>query len=167
MSKEISLTQGKVAIVDDADYKRLSRWKWYAAKHHNIWYAVRHSPSKNSKRKTIHMHRLILCLKSGDPRESDHRNHDGLNNQRRNLRIATRAQNIRNQRPQKRTSSRFKGVCWDRHAAKWLARIRVEGRLINLGHFVSEIDAAKTYDAAACKYFSEFARMNFGANDDC
>ena len=167
MSKEISLTQEKVAIVDDEDFDWLNRWKWCVCKGPNTFYIVRNSSRKTGKRKTILMHRLILGLKPGDPRQCDHKDHNGLNNQRHNLRCATRAQNQHNQKPYKGTSSQFKCVCWHRGAGKWAARIRVNGQSIHLGLFTSEIEAALAYDKAALRYYGEFANMNFGANYDC
>ena len=129
-----------------------------------MWYAARHSSRKNGKQTTIQMHRLLLGLKPGDSRESDHKDGNGLNNRRNNLRIATRAQNQHNQRPQKGTS-RFKGVCWHRDAAKWQAQIQIERRKIHLGYFDSEIEATRAYDAAARNHFGEFARLNFRIGD--
>ena len=162
MMKQIKLTQGKFAIVDDADYKWLSQWKWYAFKnYYHIWYAVRKSPRKNGKQTTIWMHRKILGLKRGDPCECDHHNGNGLDNRRSNLRIATRAQNNRNQRPRKGGTSIYKGVSWDWRNTKWLVHIRINGRVTHLGYFDNEVEAAQVYDKAAKIFFGGFARTNF------
>ena len=162
MSKQIPLTQGKFAIVDDEDYEQLSCHKWYAFNHHCTFYAVRGSSRQKGKRTIIFMHREILGLGFGDQRQCDHRNGNGLDNGKTNLRMATSTQNNQNRRPRKGTSSRFKGVYWDRGRAKWRAKIRINGPQINLGRFDSEIDGAKAYDAAAVAAFGEFARINFG-----
>jgi hypothetical protein len=88
-SKEIPLTQGKVAVVDEEDFDRLNKHKWYACKNGNTFYALRKS-NVNGKRLTILMHREILGLKPGDP-GVDHRDGNGLNNRRKNLRLASHA----------------------------------------------------------------------------
>jgi len=155
MSKLISLTQGKVALVDDADFEWLNQWKWHACKGTRTYYAKRESP-------TILMHREILGLKFGDGIETDHRNGDGLDNRRENLRKCTNAENCHNRvHLCSRKSSIYKGVNWDKRKQKWQARTRYEGKSIFLGYYDSEIDAARAYDRAALKYFGEFAKPNF------
>jgi hypothetical protein len=106
------------------------------------------------------MHNLVLP----DVKKPDHRDGDGLNNTRANLRSATRSQNAMNRRKQKGTSSRFKGVSWNKREQKWKVKIMFNCRVINLGSFDSEKAAARTYDAAAKKYFGEFAKLNFPQN---
>ena len=160
--KQIQLTQGKVAIVDDADYERLNKHKWYAKKGRCIWYAMRNGPRVNGKRQTIWMHREILGLKYGDKRQGDHRNHNGLANWRDNLRMCTSLQNKQNGNPSINGSSKYKGVYWHKRDHKWMARITVNGHRIYLGSFDSEIVAAHAYDAAAREYYGEFAMPNFG-----
>jgi len=164
MSKKIQLTKEKVAIVDDGDYEWLNQWKWHSEKGRNTYYASRTSSRKNGKRTTIRMHREILQPPVG--MDVDHIDLDGLNNQRSNLRIASKTQNLQNQRPHRVyakhiVSSQFKGVYRGRDEAKWCARIQVERRRISLGLFVSEIDAAKGYDEMSRKYFGKFGRTNF------
>ena len=154
--KMIPLTQGKVAIVDDCDFDWLSQRKWYAQKIRNSWYACR-----NEHPHKILMHREILGLKYGDAIKCDHRNGNGLNNQQYNLRNCTHAENIRNQKLQKRNkSSAYKGVYWNKKYKKWYAQIRVNGCLKRLGQSNDEIEAAKIYNIAAKRYFGEFARLN-------
>lgn len=107
----------------------------------------------------ILMHREILGLIAGSP-DGDHRDGDGLNNRRNNLRVVTKSQNQMNQQ-KIRGNSRFKGVCWDKSRGKWLATIRFERKSYNLGRFNNESDAACAYDKKAQELFGEFARLNF------
>ena len=163
--KHIPLTQGKVAIVDDEDFDWLSQWKWCAVKGKTTYYASRNvylgGGRKSPKYNFIIMHRLILGLKKGDSRECDHRNHNGLDNQRHNLRICNRGQNMRNARPSRNKSSKYKGVSWHNQAGQWRARIKDEGIETHIGHFCNEVDAAKAYDAKAKDIYGEFAYLNF------
>ncbi len=157
MSKQIPLTQGKVAIVDDADFEWLNQWKWYACKKHYCWYAVR-TQWQDGKNKQIQMHREIL--KPLADMQTDHKDGNGLNNLRNNLRVATGSQNQHNQKPRKATS-KYKGVHWHQGEAKWHAQIRMDKQQCHLGVFVCEIEAARAYDAAAVVAFGEFAYTNF------
>ena len=159
--KEIPLTQGKVAIVDDEDYNWLSQWRWCAHKGRRDFYAVRNSYCSSGKRIILPMHRQILGLGFGDSREGDHKNHNTLDNRRKNIRIAQRFENARNTIPQKQCTSIFKGVHWNKNAGKWQSQISVANRLIHLGYYVFEELAALAYDLAAMKYHKEFASFNF------
>ncbi len=152
----IPLTQGKFAIVDAADYEWLSQWKWYAHKGHTTYYAVHH-PSATTK--LILMHRLILGVP--DHLLVDHINRNGLNNTRKNIRPCTHAQNIRNQGPTRNSSSKYKGVSWNKADKKFLAAISCERKTYYLGSFKDEIEAAKAYYKKAKQLFEEFAYLNF------
>ena len=153
--KHIPLTKGKFAIVDDQDLYRLQIYKWYFS---NKGYACR-SDYSHGKKKTVFMHSMII--QCNDDHQPDHKNLNKLDNTRRNLRIATRTQNQGNKAKKSGCSSRFKGVSWDKKLNKWRARIKQGSKLIYLGNFISEIDAAYSYDLAAKKYFEEFANLNF------
>ncbi len=157
--KLISLTQNKVAFIDDEDFDRLSKFKWHAKEWHNTWCAARNIPRANGKQTLIRMHWEILRPPRG--MDTDHKDHNGLNNQKSNLRIATRAENMRNMQKRKGCTSQYKGVCWHRRSAKWRAYITVKGRQISLGHFDSEEEAAFAYDMKAHELFGEFALTNF------
>jgi len=157
--REILLTKGYIAFVDDEDYDYLSQFKWYAQlKGHRI-YAVR-SIKIDGKWTKILMHREIMNAQPGE--EVDHIQHDVCcNNCKSNLRLCTSSQNAMNRRVRQGTSSRYKGVCYHKAAKKWRAQIEVDGKNTHLGLFTNEFDAACTYDAAAKKLFCEFALLNF------
>ena len=156
--KEIILTKGQVALVDDADYEWLMQWKWHVHKSGGGFYAVR-AEWDGEKQHIVHMSRVILDAPRG--KEVDHKNHCTLDNRRCNLRICTKSQNQHNQIKQKRsTSSVYKGVYWDRGGNRWQSRIKINGHSIYLGNFCSESEAALIYNDAAIKYHGEFAKLN-------
>jgi hypothetical protein len=160
--KQICITRGLVALVDDCDFESLSKFKWCASKGNSTFYAVRKERTEGNGRTTVKMHRQILGLSKGDGIYVDHRNHNGLDNRRENLRACTLSQNSCNQHIQIRPkSSQYKGVCWDNKRNKWRALIAVNRKRIYLGWFTSEIEAAKAYDQAAVKHHGEFAYVNF------
>lgn len=159
-TREIPLTQGKVALVDADDYERLAQFNWYALYSPSGFYAVRKSPTVNGKRTMIIMARVILDAESG--LMVDHISGDTLDNRRSNLRFATRAENGANRISGTRlTSSCYKGVTWNAKQSKWQAQICANGKKTYLGIFADEIAAAHAYDTAARTHFKEFARPNF------
>src|SRR5437660_1239073 len=131
----IQLTQGFVALVDDADYDRVSAYKWHVKRNRNNgMYAATTLPRvKGESRKKLWMHRFIKGVT--DPKvKVDHEDHNGLNNQRENLRKCVSGENQGNQR-KLRGSSQFKGVSWNRNAGKWEAGIGIHGKRVYLGQF--------------------------------
>ena len=154
--KTIQLTQGFVALVDDADFERVSTHRWCANRNRHTVYAYR-----QENKRTVYMHRFI-CGVTDRKVKVDHEDHNGLNCQRYNLRVATTSQNNMNQcKRSDGLSSRFKGVCWHKRYGKFQADIRLNGKSKFLGMFVNELDAALAYDAAAREHFGEFALCNF------
>jgi len=157
--KKIKLTKGYFALVDDEDFDYLSQYKWSLQRSKTKLYAKRFI-RKAGKKTCISMHRCLLKVEASTI-QVDHRDGNGLNNQKHNLRLATNKQNARNsKKPKGEFTSKLKGVGRSRKS-KWRARITVNGRDIYLGTFHTEIDAGKAYDNAAKKYFREFAKLNF------
>ncbi len=163
--KEIPLTQGKIALVDDKDFKKILGHTWFAVQKGRTgdnWYAATQiaKPYPGRRQKTLYMHHLILPPRFGFL--TDHRDRNGLNNQRRNLRYCTRMQNRINCRKNINASSHFRGVSWHKLNRKWVSVIRHEGHLYHLGFFDSEIEAAKTYDRKALELRGSIeAKINF------
>lgn len=156
--KKIKLTQGQVALVDDEDFEWLNQWKWYALKDHLTFYAVRKSSMVNRQtRQLIRMHRIILDSQNGEL--VDHKDHNGLNNQRSNIRPCTQSQNHQN-RISRVGTSRFKGVSWRKGRNRWLVNIATGDRKRYVGMFKNELDAAMAYNSIAAELFGEFARLN-------
>lgn len=156
--KQIPLTRGQLALVDDADFEAMSAFKWYATKIGNTFYAVRVVTGENGKRKMIYMHRLIIGA-ACDGLQVDHADMNGLNNQRDNLRACTRSENQRNRSTDRNNTSGFKGVSWDKNRGKWRAYIRLNGKERHLGRFADAAEAYAARCAAAVELHGEFARM--------
>jgi hypothetical protein len=154
--KEIKLTRGFTAVVSDEDFELVNAYKWHAFVGKSNVYAKRTSIIDHTD---IWMHHFILGV-TDKHTKVDHEDHNGLNNQRRNLRIATNQQNLFNQRVSSSNTSGYKGVCWKKDRCRWVAMIRLNGKLIHLGYFVVIEEAAKAYDAASLKYFGKFAFTN-------
>lgn len=152
--KTIPLSQGKVAIVDDADYEWLSQWKWSLC--NSKGYAIRRE-RVGSRRLMIRMHRLVTQALPGEL--VDHINGDTLDNRRDNLRICTIIESNRNRGKASGKTSRFLGVY--RKGNRWVAQIGIGRRYTTIGCYEAEEDAAHAYDSAARDAFGSFARLNF------
>jgi len=159
--KEIPLTQGRVALVDDEDYEWLNQWKWCAYKHRYTFYAHRCVWNKG-KKITMKMHREILGLILKDGKVGDHKDRNGLNNQKDNLRIVNNSLNGYNCKMQTSNTSGYRGVnhC-EKQYGYWRVRIGVNRQRIECGMFKNILDAAKVYDKAAIKYYGDNAILNF------
>lgn len=154
--KELKLTKGKISLLDDEDYvKALEAGKWCVSG--GYAYNRRHGL----------LHRFLLGFPKGTQgvkgRSSvqvDHINHDKLDNRRDNLRVASITENARNKSVTTNSYTRLKGAHFDSYNQHWMARIRVDGRLVYLGVFETDVDAAAAYNKAATYYFGEYAKLN-------
>ena len=155
---------GRAALVDDPDFDLVMQHSWYC------WERIRnnrvHGPQAiapimiDGQRTTIKMHRLIVSQYASWAR-IDHENHNGLDNQRRNLRDGSAGKNERNRIVEGRGSSRYKGVYWHKASGKWQAYITCDGKRQHLGLHLTEEDAARAYDETALMLFGEYALLNF------
>lgn len=144
--KEIVLTQDKVALVDDNTFEMLNKFKWFAQKSDNTYYACRMLPRINGKHPQIKMHHVVI----GKPPKgfkTDHKNGNGLHNFKNNLRHVTNRQNCQN-RKNANDSSQYPGIYWHKQREKWCARIWSNGKMNHLGYFKVEINAFNAYKRA-------------------
>lgn len=155
---EVPLSQGYVAIVDAADAERVLAHKWHARQNGRNVYAIR-EVRRNGKRTRLLLHKFLTGFE-----RTDHRNGNGLDNRRLNLREVTTGENLQNSRRRLDNSSGFKGVSWHKGHDKWRAYIAVSGqRPRHLGYYSTAEEAACAYDAAARELHGEYATVNFPA----
>ncbi|MGC2102051.1 MAG: AP2 domain-containing protein [Candidatus Sulfotelmatobacter sp.] len=159
--REIPLTQGKVALVDEEDYERvMAVGSWRADLNCRHWYAKGSVKLSTGEYYSLPMHRFIMGLEKGDSRKVDHKDRvNTLDNRKSNLRV-TLDQNSQNMGLPKHNTSGFKGVCWNKHMEKWQAFIQVKSKKIYLGHFPNLELAAQIYDSAATELHGDFAVTN-------
>lgn len=152
----IRLTQGKFAIVDEEDFQRANEYHWSAKKIGNVWYACR-CDMVNGVNKTQFLHRFIM---NADAEIIDHKNCDGLDNRKCNLRPCTFAQNGMNKRGKQNRKIEYKGV-HSTGKSKFEATISTNKKTIHLGTYTTTVEAAMAYDTKAKELFGEFACLNF------
>ncbi|MFH1370520.1 MAG: HNH endonuclease [Planctomycetota bacterium] len=157
--RKIYLGEGKFTIVEPQDYYRFNVFNWCPEEKGPNTYAARVVGAPKKRTTVVSLHREIMNHPAGFL--VDHKNGDGLDNRRANLRLATRSQNSCNSRKRANTTSQFIGVSFHKQRRRWVAVIKYKGGKKWLGRFVNEIEAAKAYDEAAKKYHGEFARLNF------
>lgn len=164
-TREIQLTRGQVAVIDESDAELVGQYRrWQALHTPRGWYAVSRERLSDRRRVTLYMHRLIMGQSYGDGVLVDHRDGNGLNNRRANLRRANNAQNCRNRKPH--SQARYKGIYQAQDDKnKWCAHISVNGCKVHLGRFNYPEEAARAYDHRAMKEFGEFAYLNFPPPD--
>jgi hypothetical protein len=155
--KEIKLSQNLVTQIDDEDYEYLNQFKWSAFKDKNTFYAVR-CFNQNGVTSFKRIHRIIMKI-TDSKIKIDHKDGNGLNNQKSNLRICTIGQNNSNRRPAKNKKlSIYLGVYKEYN--RYTAYIRHNKKREKIGSYSSEVEAAKAYNSKALEYHKEFARLN-------
>lgn len=152
--KELLINKGKIVLVDDEDFDKVSSLTWYCT--HN-GYAI-NELIRNKKRTRTLMHRMLLDC----PAEKiiDHINSNKLDNRKENLRICSRAENNRNLKIHSKNTTGYKGVHFFKKLNKYQAYISVNYSRINLGYFKLAKDAAMAYNKAAIELHGEFAKLN-------
>lgn len=165
LGKNARKYKGYVALVDDEDFEELNQFSWCAVRggqwsySQDNFYAVRAKLCSDGVQRVVRMHRELLNASKGAI--IDHINHNSLDNRRENLRFCTCTENLHNSRPSKYGTSKFKGVHRGSSYRKWCACIKIDSKVIKLGRFIDELEAAKAYDVAAKEHFGEFAYLNF------
>lgn len=158
--KEIKLSQNKITLVDDEDYNYLNQFNWYANERDYTFYALRNK-WENGKLEIVFMHREILKLIKGDGKIGDHKDRNGLNNQRYNLRIVSPSVSMLNRKKNKNNTSGYKGVSWNKNAKKWIVHVGFNGKDIYCGLYIDPTEAATVYDKEIFKYHGKDAILNF------
>lgn len=157
---------GAVVKVDDIDYKWLNQWRWHACLSGNLIYARRTECIPGGDTNSIMMHRLIMNIQDSSI-FTDHIDHNGLNNQRSNLRLATNSQNGANRRKGTGLTSKYKGVCINtrynedrtKKYTRYQAVFTLNGKQL-IKMFKKEEDAAMWYNEMAIKHRGEYALLN-------
>lgn len=155
---KIKLTKNQFTIISNKDHKRVSKYKWFCSKQRKCFYARR---TNYPDKKVIYLHRFIMRVLNKKI-QIDHKDGNGLNNTRKNLRLCTSGQNAMNKSITLGISktSKFKGVQLNLRNMRWISVINFNRKLIHLGTFDSQKEAAIKYDKSAVKYFGKFAKTN-------
>jgi len=160
----IDLGDGRVALVDEEDFEEIARHTWRPLWSGSAWYVAR-SAKTGGRWQNVFMHRVITHAPRGV--QVDHRNGDGLDNRRENLRLASSQQNARNRKHRSDSRLPFKGITFDPRSRfrPWRARITVAGANTASRSFATAEEAAREYDRMARERFGVFARLNFTAGE--
>lgn len=141
----------KIVLVDDDDYEKVSIHRWYVSYNKDNNFYI-----KSTRKKSFFIHRFIMGLEKGDKRVVDHKNHNTLDNRKKNLRICTVAENSRNRKIQKNNTSGFNGVSYFKNLKLWTVKIRLNKKYMHLGYFKTSQEASKVYNKKAKELFGEF-----------
>jgi len=157
--REILLTKGKVAIVDDEDFEEVNKHKWYCMPHRNTFYACRHGGNYS----IINMSHQIMG--NVDGKVIDHINRNGLDNRRCNLRFCSVSENCRNKKLNSNNTSGFRGVHWDLKCKKWVVQVQSNYTVVYRALFDDKVEAAMDYDRKARELFGDFVVLNFPSKE--
>lgn len=147
--KSIELSGGQIALIDDCDFDAISRYRWFSISGRHTSYAATSIRGLGKRGGTIiRMHRLIMGVCWQHRVGVDHKDGNGLNNQRHNLRICDTSTNLHGVMRGPRGTSQYRGVSWSKSAKRWEVRLSVRGKRIVIGYYESETEAASAYDAA-------------------
>lgn len=158
MVKELCAGKNHITLVDDEDFEYLDQWFWSFDRRYVYRKEYLGMDGGKQKYKKIYLHRLIMNTPEGF--DTDHINHDKLDNRKENLRIVSRSQNNMNQRPQIGRTSKYKGVHWNKRGGNWKSEIKMNGKSKWSRVFKTEQEAVIAYNKAAKELFGEFANIN-------
>ncbi len=168
--KEVLLSRGLVALVDDDDFPLICGFKWHAARGRSlseVWYAcacLGKAQALQFGKRHVKLHRLLMGFPNS-PLKVDHRNGNGLDNRRENLRIVNANQSQMNRPANIQAVSQYKGVSWHKRSSRWQSQICAYGHHRYIGEFANEIEAALAYDREAILIHGEYARLNFSRKE--
>lgn len=144
---------GNFCVINIEDIPLINFTYWYRDKQGYF----RSETTKQNKTAVTMMHRVLLGLSQNDERKGDHKNRKRFDNTRKNLRICTQAENVRNKSLYKNNNSGFPGVGWLERLHKYQVNIRINNKQIYIGVYANKEEAIKARLEAEAKYFGEFA----------
>jgi hypothetical protein len=153
---KLPLSKNKYALVDDEDYPKVSKHKWFVIQRGKSEHACR-TVIENGNKRTEYLHRALLNPNSNEV--VDHINGNGLDNQKANLRLCTKQQNSWNSDKNTKNVSGYKGVSFEKTTGKWRVRIRKDGKSYSYGLYEQAEEASKVYLEKAQELFGQYARI--------
>ena len=163
--KKIPLTQGFYATVDDEDFERINRYKWYAYKSNNTIYARRNVRTGSKRQTAIQMHRDVMGCTAGDKKIVDHKNFNGLDNRKENLQVVSINVNIHRRNKQANNHTGYIGLSWKPKKKTWEAWVTINKRKIYCGCHKNPMVAAKMRDKVVLDFYHDNAILNFPKED--